>query len=205
MAARRALPIRAGPAPVPPRSDRAHGLSLGKPFSAGQVRQGPPCGPWAGSAPPQAAGTGRRRERPERQPGSGQGDVPGRVPAGDAAMRSGRDFRRRTAVSLHRPPRPVPKPVSASGTRMRFIPLVVLRPAACSRRKSGPREQRSCALPETAGPPSRRPCAQLLERCSRPRQCGQKLRKPVMISALTKSMKNAPTSGATRNARGATP
>ncbi len=35
-------------------------------------------------------------------------------------------------------------------------------------------------------------------------QC-QKLMNPVMISALVKSMKNAPTSGATRNARGATP
>ena len=31
------------------------------------------------------------------------------------------------------------------------------------------------------------------------RHCGQKLRKPVMIRALVKSMKNAPTSGATRN------
>src|SRR3546814_20020867 len=34
---------------------------------------------------------------------------------------------------------------------------------------------------------------------------GQKLRNPVMINALVKSMKNAPTSGATRNARGAMP
>ncbi len=46
-----------------------------------------------------------------------------------------------------------------------------------------------------------------LQRQARCRACPQcqKLMKPVMISALVKSMKNAPTSGATRNARGAMP
>src|SRR5690606_2980531 len=50
---------------------------------------------------------------------------------------------------------------------------------------------RNAQVAQTTGPP----CGGPVRLRRAPAYFGQKLRKPVMISALTKSMKNAPTSG----------